>query len=505
MSARATWLVSALLWITLALHTFGGLTHAIGDGDEAFHAVILDSMLQTGHLADARWQGVSIMQRPPTTYWLALPFAARVPGEMGLRLSAALCSFATLLTVFLIARKTFERLDAAWLATLLLAGSPFFHVYTRALLSEPPLVLALAGALLALRDPRGLVWAAAGLGAAVAVKSLAAAIPALVLAPWLVFAARRHRALRVSGRALIVFLVLAVPYYAIELMRHGSTFWNEHVLFHLVKRAAAGYGLGLGASPFAYFDAERTLEGPFVCGWLVLGTVGAIAIGLNRRAENLVLLGSFGLGVFVLVSCVSMKLPHYLLPMHVAAALGAAGCFAQWVGPRAQTADPGLPYSGEMRPLALVLALLVPLAGGVASARYAGGNAWLLQRDQGQQLGALAKAATEPGEPVYAYEWYGPSLGYYAQRRCVLLTAAPDRFKSVNIDFVARANAAMLTPPGPAPAGSTIIIAGPANELGRAPWLAIEEVLGFAEPYFLVRARVRDIAALHEPAGNVTP
>ena len=485
MSARASGAIAALLWLTLALYTFGGLERPIGDGDEVFHAQVVAEMLSTGQYADARWQGVLVQHRPQTSYWLALPFAALLPGELGMRLSSALCSFATLLVVFFVARRTFERSDAAWLATLVLASSPCFHSYSRTLMSEPPYLLAIAvalgGALRALREPRGLLYAAAGLGAAGAIKSLAVAVPLLALLPWLAFAARAPLARRTALQAVAVFAALFLPYYAIELARHGASFWNEHVLFHLVRRAVGGYGLGLGASPLEYVLQTWKLEGPFVCAWLALGSAGTCVLGALRRQASLVLLGSFALGVLVLLSVMSTKLPHYLLPMHVAAALGVGGSYASL----AQHASPRFNANG------LAFVVLVGLIGGLWGLRYPGGEAWLLQRDQGSRLGPIARAVSAPGDVVYAYEWYGPSLGFYAQRRCVMLTAMPGRFASINFGTYERAGAARLTPPAPAPAGQTILIAGPADELKRAAWLEVRAVLGFAAPYFLVRGQIR--------------
>jgi hypothetical protein len=192
------------------------------------------------------------------------------------------------------------------------------------------------------------------------------------------------------------------------------------------------------------------------------------------------------------MSLLSLKLPHYLLPMHAGAALGVAGCFARW----AARSNP---------PWAFAFVVLASLVTGIVSARYDGGDAWLLQRDQGQQLGPIAKSATSPQDAVYAYEWYGPSLGLYAERRCILLTAQPERFASINFDVRERAGGAMLTPPGPEPVGSSIVIAGPADELARAPWLEIDKVLGHAPPHFLVRGRIRELAGVPSSAPAASP
>jgi 4-amino-4-deoxy-L-arabinose transferase-like glycosyltransferase len=204
------------LWAYLAAFTFRELDHPVGDGDEALHAVILTEMLRGGDFLRAHWQGALVLQRPQLPYWLAAPFASWIPGEVGLRFSSALCSLATLVVVHATARRLWARWDAAWLATLLLAGAPCFHVYSRTLMSDPPFLLAnalaLSGALWARQSLRGLDLAGIGLGLAVATKSLAAAVPAIALAPALVLAVRAAARPRALWRPLALLLGLALPY-----------------------------------------------------------------------------------------------------------------------------------------------------------------------------------------------------------------------------------------------------------------------------------------------------
>src|SRR6185295_3947480 len=103
---------------------------------EVRHAQTLREMMDSGDYLTPRWQGVPSYTRPQTQYWLAAIFAHVVDGEVGMRLSSALCSLAALWIVWALAIRWTRRADAAALAVLLCAGAPSFHVYSRSLMSE---------------------------------------------------------------------------------------------------------------------------------------------------------------------------------------------------------------------------------------------------------------------------------------------------------------------------------------------------------------------------------
>jgi hypothetical protein len=131
----------------------------------------------------------------------------------------------------------------------------------------------------------------------------------------------------------------------------------------------------------------------------------------------------------------------------------------------------------------------------LASLRYSGGRDSLFERPFGKILGEKARGLG-PTERLFAYEWYGLSLGYYADHPVVLLTAQRKRFESINFPegAIAKAGAAALVPPLPAAAGTSILIAGHAGELSHAGWFKVDNIVAAAPPYFLARATVQNIA-----------
>jgi 4-amino-4-deoxy-L-arabinose transferase-like glycosyltransferase len=474
-----------LLWGLLFLFSLGGLDYPVGDGDEAIHAVILQEMIASGRFLRTTWQGAPHLFYPLLPYWLGSIFAQLIPNEAGLRMSSALASFATLVVVYRGSVALWGSRAGAAMATILLAGAPVFHTYTRSFMTDAPFVLAVAiatvGAARAQREPAQLRVALVGLGAAVACKSLAAAIPGVALLPWL-WGPMRRAGVRSVAASLGLAAAFALPFYVISFAQYGDQFWREHFLYNVVGRSRGGLAIqyGLQGGVEAYLLWLPRVEGPAVVAWLAAGSLGAVGIGSLARQRTLLLLGLTATTIFVLWSLLSTRLLHYVLPAYPAAALAMAGIYELVAARWPLVARP------LARPLAPALGVLVLLT----SVQYSGGSGWLLQGRRGRDLGLLAARVGRGDEPVYALEWYGPSLAYYAERRAVLLTHNRKHFEALKIPYVMAARAAYLVPPAPVPVGTSILVTAPMQDLMQAPWLRVEEVLGASPPCVLARATV---------------
>ena len=488
-----------LAFALLALWTLFGLDRPIGDGDEAFNAEVLRQMLRTGDVLHMRWYGVDLHERPPLTYWLALPFAAISSSEIGIRLSSALLSFVTLLLTYRISVRLFSQPLAALTGTILLAGEPSYHDYTRTLMSEAPylvgITLALWGSLLALRDARGLLLAAAGLGVCFAVRSFGGALPLLALAPWLLWAYKQHGDLRTLLRAGAIFLALALPYFVISYLADPEQFVNEHIGFHLVKRLHGAETFGISGGPLAYVYSIIQRDGPWVVLWISGSLVGGFVLALSGRSpqrQALLLLCTYTLLFFGAMSVIGTRIPHYILPIYPALALLSSAVLAHVIEH----------WTALWRVLVPALATWML----VINTRFPGGHAVLFETPYGKMLGTKARQV-DPHAPLYVYEWYGMALGYYADRRIVLLTSQPARFKALNLPghALARAHVAALVPPLPAAPGQRILIAGHVNDLSHASWFKVDDILAAAPPYFLAHAVVEAPAADSGKLSRVAP
>jgi 4-amino-4-deoxy-L-arabinose transferase-like glycosyltransferase len=473
-------------WVFVTLFTFAGLDYPFGNGDEVRHAQTLKEMMTSSDFLTMRWQGVPSFTRPATQYWLAAIGASLIDGEAGMRVSSALASLVILILVAAEARRAFGRFDVTLVAVLLCAGAASYRDYSRSVMSEPFLVvalmLALIGTIRAQHDPRGLRLALASLGGAVAIKSLGAAPAAVLLLPWLIRAYRRTGGRQHALTGLGIALALGLPFYAIGLALHGLDFVDEHFGFNLMGRALgtiniSEYPWHLYLWHFQHRDGWPTLL------WLALGTIGALAVAFKKRDVNLAIIASFALGDVVLMSMMGTRLPHYVLVVYPAAALGAAGVYHH-LSARAPHG------SGVLRAIAPAAAAFLL----ITNLRMRGADDALMQTSAAKDLGLAVRGLADPKQRVYAYEWYGQGLSFYAERDVVLLTEVPERFRMIDVGHFKRAGAAKLVPPPPEPTGSRILVAARKPDLDRATWLSVEEPLAYTkgENVYLVRARIID-------------
>jgi hypothetical protein len=237
--------------------------------------------------------------------------------------------------------------------------------------------------------------------------------------------------------------------------------------------------MGMGGDVLTYARSISYRDGPLIA--LLLPAILGASVYLGRRAElrALWLLASYSVVFFAAMSMIRTHSPHYILPIYPPVALAAAGVLSHILA-RVQR-----PIWHVAAPAFAAMLLVVSLP-------YSGGRDALFERPFGKILGQKARELPK-NERLYAYEWYGLALGYYADHPIVLLTAQPERFAAINFHMgpIERAGAAALVPPLPAAEGQTIFIAGHVADLSQAKWFSISNILAAAPPYFLAEARIQ--------------
>jgi 4-amino-4-deoxy-L-arabinose transferase-like glycosyltransferase len=250
--ARERWTYLGLS-VFLAVLWFATLSlRPLFNPDEGRYAEIAREMLSGGDWIVPHLNGLTYIEKPPLQYW-ATALALRVFGqsEFAARFYTACCALATLLTVWLLARRLWS-LSAAWRATAMLSSMMLFLVMGQLLTLDMGLTLyltmALAGFLLAQAGRRPadpgwmlLAWAATALG--VLSKGLvAAAIPAAVLVLYSAWARdfSPWRRLHVAW-GLPLFLAITVPWYWLAARRLTDFaqffFVHEHLTRYLTPSA----------------------------------------------------------------------------------------------------------------------------------------------------------------------------------------------------------------------------------------------------------------------------
>lgn len=315
------------LILLAALTFFIGLGHAaIADSDEAFYAEAAREMVESGDWLTPHFNYQPRFQKPILYYWLtAATFAVTGPSEAGARLWSACAGLGLVLVTAACARRWYDD-DTALVAGAIAATNFGYFALSGMALPDLPLAffitLGIFAAFMATlenhRTPRRwLVLSAVSLALGFLTKGpLALVLPAIVVVPLLLIERRR---LQLSAAdlivALLVFVAIAVPWYAAMWAHHGSAYLE-------------GFFIGDNLERFATdrFNEPRPLwfYVPVIAGGLLPWTpltllwIGPIVQVLQRRRDvstiELRLLLWAGLPLLFFTASIG-KQPRYILPI----------------------------------------------------------------------------------------------------------------------------------------------------------------------------------------------
>jgi 4-amino-4-deoxy-L-arabinose transferase-like glycosyltransferase len=333
-SARATAL-TLLLTLLLAL-AFQG-TRGLWGPDEGRYSNIALQMLESGDwVTPRRHPEHTHFAKPPLTYW-AIATSVQLFGyhESSLRLPNALALIGTMLLLILLGRRLVPQ--APWLPGLLFATS--FVPFAAANLINTDYLLTLFETLAVYgfvrlwqaENPReagiGRLWLWIGFGLAFLTKGPPGLLPLLPMLVW-----RRMlpapRLKLVDRRALALFLLIAMPWYLLVVIKHdgllgyflgyevvGRVFTDVHDRHSSWTGLLETYVpvLLLGLLPWSVFLLSRV-------GGIWRQRSGLRAWWQARAATDHWLMVWFALPVLIFF-CVRSRLPLYLLPSLVPATL----------------------------------------------------------------------------------------------------------------------------------------------------------------------------------------
>lgn len=319
--------------LTLPLVLLATLTFLVGlgrgpitDADEAFYAEASREMVESGDWITPYYNYEPRFQKPILYYWLtAATTLATGPTESAARLWSALAGVGLVLLTAACARRWYDD-GIALLAGAMVATS--FGYYSIARMALPDLLLtffitaAIWTALVAMLDEpraqsRWVAMAALAVAAGFLTKGpVGLAIPVLVVLP-IVLLERRGFNLRPrdAGLALLIFVVVGLPWYGAMWARHGSAYIDSFFLGDNFERFATDR-----------FNDPRPwwFYGPVLLGGLLPWTplalvwVGPVWRFITRRQdiETLELrLLLWGLIPLVFYSISVGKQPRYILPV----------------------------------------------------------------------------------------------------------------------------------------------------------------------------------------------
>lgn len=291
------------------------------DYDEGVFAEAAKEMAETGDWITPAYNGESRFDKPVFFYWtMALSYKLFGVNEFGARFPSALSAFLLILAVFFFVRH-FRGDQTAFYASLSLILSVYFSAYSHAAVTDMVLTLLITLSLFSffLSLERGR-WFTYGFYAfsslAFLTKGLIGIIFPFGIAAIYTMLAGGFKDFRkiFSLKGIVIFLLIAGPWYALQTAINGSEFINQFFIKHHFKR---------------YTDVISGHEGPFYyyIPVLIVGLMPWTAFlpaGIRNAFKERDHLGLFALTwfafIFLFFSFSVTKLPNY-----VAAAVPAAG------------------------------------------------------------------------------------------------------------------------------------------------------------------------------------
>ena len=315
-SSQRVLAVLALLCVLASFFFLLGRVPLFDVDEGAFSQATLE-MFQRGDFLSTYLNGSPRYDKPILVYWLqAAAVAVLGPSELAFRLPSAVCASLWALLTFLFARRSLG-LRQALLAAGMLATSLGVYIIGRAATADALLNLLIAASMFSAwlhldtgrRDWLYATFAAIGLG-------FLAKGPVAILVPLgvtFLFCMLR-RDLRTWARAvfdwrgLLLFAVIAAPWYVVIFFKEGTAFFQGFFLRHNLDRFG-GPLEGHAGSLVYYIPIVLAWTLPFTA---LLGPVARRLRTIWRDDLQLYLLLWFGF-VFVFFSVSGTKLPHYVL------------------------------------------------------------------------------------------------------------------------------------------------------------------------------------------------
>lgn len=323
----------AVAWVAAVLPLMGFWLTGLMDLDEGFYAAVASEMLRRGEWLIPYYNGRPWFEKPILMYWAAIPSLAAFGEMVGPRLPSVLATLGTIGLAGWSVRRHFGDV-AAWWTISVLGTSAFFAGAGRMMLADPFLVLAQTAAFVwffesIVGDRRWRLAAAAALGLAVLAKGPVSGALFLGVLVWLLIREPGYRPRFRGGwsAGTVVFLLVVSTWYLPAYLKMSDVFVQDFLIKQNLERFAGGDAAHAAPwwshpiyFPLVLFAGMIPWSWRIRQSWPNRDPKGDVVWNdeqqFLRRA-----LGTWLLVVVVFFSISQTKLPHYVLPAFVPAAM----------------------------------------------------------------------------------------------------------------------------------------------------------------------------------------
>lgn len=337
LAVRPSWAAAFLVLFCLALHLPGIATLPVTDRDEARFAQATKQMLETGDFIDIRFQDDPRYKKPIGIYWLQSVSVAALSSDdltqiWAYRVPSFLAIMATVLLTWWAARPLYGRVNAL-LAAILLGAAFTMTLEARLAKSDAALLVAIVlmqgalGRIYLLRaTPRETIGAAAifwiALGAGILIKGpIAPLLALLTILPLAIYDPERSwlRGLHFPW-GVPVMLTITLPWFIAIGVTSDWEFFRLSFGQDFLAKVQSGQEKHWG--PPGYYLV--LFWWTFWPAALVSTGAGALWLWRNRMHRRALFLLAWMVPFWLVLEATPTKLPHYVLPIYPAIAIGAA-------------------------------------------------------------------------------------------------------------------------------------------------------------------------------------
>ncbi len=314
-------LKAAFFILVLALTFFksGGLL--LFDVDEAVFSEASREMVETGDIITPSYNYEPRFDKPIFFYWTtALSYKLLGVSEFSARLPSGVFGLGLALMTFYFMKRVKGELPA-YIASLVLLLNIEYFIYSHSAVTDMTLAFFITAAIFSfylstIEDsriwPYGF-WASAGFAALTkGAVGLLFPIAIVLLYSFLSKGTRANIKRLLRPWPVLIFFIIAVPWYAAVSYINGMEFFNAFVLKHHIQRFSSVISSHSGP---AYYYLPVLAIGFFPwAGLLPCALRGAYLEWRNREAGLLLLSSVWFSFIFLFFSAASTKLPNYIFP-----------------------------------------------------------------------------------------------------------------------------------------------------------------------------------------------
>ncbi len=290
------------------------------DPDEPVYAETAREMIQTGDFLSPRIFGDYWYDKPPMYYWLvAAAFKVFGYSEFAARFPAALMGALTAFMLYFSVTKLFNERAGFWSSLILTSCIQFFYL-SKAAVTDTSLLFFMTGALLSFMHKKYWLMYVC-MGFATLVKGpIGIVFPGIIIFLYLLLMGQLKEIFRMHVlRGLLVYLLVAGPWYYLMYTVHGMEFINTFLGFHNVTRFTTPEHASR-VTFWYYFPVVILGLFPWT-GLLIQSVKASISDSRIDDMRLLVFMHVWWVFVFIFFTVCKTKLVSYILPMFPALAI----------------------------------------------------------------------------------------------------------------------------------------------------------------------------------------